>query len=314
MKKHPIINHPIPHISLLGSLYGMTLVASRFSIGQFAPLTFVGLRLTLASLGFVALYLISQGKRKWPKDRLLWRRAGFLGVIGTAIPMASFVSSLQYQSSGITSVLITISPAITVLLAHFFLPDESLTFTKSIGVALAFSGALFLALRGESGLLMIERVNPIGYGLVFLGISCSSISNVYIRRKMRNFAPVDAAAVRMVTAAVAAMPIALLTSDFNFRQVNTQGWAVLLFAAIFGTFFAFMLDFYNTQKFGASTAVMVSYVVPIVGVFGGALLLNEQITVGMLGGMLLILCGLGLIMRRQTSVQHDNKPFIIEEA
>ncbi|MBG7610072.1 MAG: DMT family transporter, partial [Anaerolineae bacterium] len=271
--------------------------------------TFVGLRLTLASLGFIALYLLSRGKRKWPKDGLLWRRASFLGVIGTAIPMASFVSSMQYQSSGITSVLITISPAITVLIAHFALPDERLTLSKSMGIALAFSGALFLALRGESGLLTIGKVNPIGYGLVFLGISCSSVSNVYIRKKMRNFPPMDVAAVRMLTAAIVAMPIALLTSNFNMRQVNAQGWLVLLFAAIIGTFFAFLLDFYNTQRFGASTAVMVSYVVPIVGVLGGALLLDEQITMGMLGGMLLIVLGVGLIVRRQTAGQRDNQQF-----
>ncbi|MBE9524154.1 MAG: DMT family transporter [Chloroflexi bacterium] len=313
MKNNQLINHPIAHITVLGTLFGMSIVASRFSIGQFAPLTFVGLRLTLASLCFVILYLISQGKRKWPKDGLLWRRATFLGVIGTAVPMAAFVSSLQYQSSGITSTLITISPAITVLLAHFFLPDERLTFSKSFGVALAFSGALFLALRGESGLVTIGRVNPIGYGLVFLGISCSSVSNIYIRKKMLDFAAMDVAAVRMLTAALTAMPIALLSSDFNLKQVNAQGWLVLLFAAIVGTFFAFLLDFYNTQRFGASTAVMVSYVVPIVGVLGGAILLDEQITGGMLGGMLLIVLGVGFILRRQTAVQQE-KQIHVEEA
>lgn len=314
MKKNQFINHPVPHITVLGTLFGLTLIASRFGIGQFAALTFVGLRLTLASLGFVALFVIAQGKRKWPTDAVLWRRAAFLGVFGTAVPMASFVSSLQYQSSGITSVLITISPAITVLLAHFNLPDERLTFSRSIGIALAFSGALFLALRGESGLLTIERVNPIGYGLVFLGISCTSVCNIYIRKKMRGFAPMDVAAVRMFTAALVVMPIALLTSDFNLRQVNTTGWMVLLFAAIVGTFFAFLLDFYNTQRFGASTAVMVSYVVPIVGVLGGILLLNEQITSGMLVGMLLIVLGLGLVMRRQAASQQDKIQYSVEEA
>jgi drug/metabolite transporter (DMT)-like permease len=89
---------------------------------------------------------------------------------------------------------------------------------------------------------------------------------------------------------------------------------VLLFAAIVGTFFAFLLDFYNTQRFGASTAVMVSYVVPIVGVLGGALLLNEQITFGMLGGMLLIVLGVGLIMRRKAAGQQEIKQYNVEKA
>ncbi len=124
----------------------------------------------------------------------------------------------------------------------------------------------------------------------------------------------DVAAVRMFTAALVVMPIALLTSDFNLRQVNTTGWMVLLFAAIVGTFFAFLLDFYNTQRFGASTAVMVSYVVPIVGVLGGILLLNEQITSGMMVGMLLIVMGLGLVMRQQAASQQDKIQYSVEEA
>jgi drug/metabolite transporter (DMT)-like permease len=74
-----------------------------------------------------------------------------------------------------------------------------------------------------------------------------------------------------------------------------------------------LLDFYNTQRFGASTAVMVSYVVPIVGVLGGVLLLNEQITSGMLVGMLLIVLGLGLVMRRQAASQQDKIQYSVEE-
>jgi len=307
LEKNLLKNHPAPHILLLGTLFGFSIIISRFSLEQFSPIAFVGLRLILASLGFVVLYVLSQGKRKWPKNELLWRRAAILGVFGTAVPMMAFVSSLQYQSSGITSVLITISPAITVLLAHFALPDEHLTFPKSIGIALAFSGALFLALRGESGLSAIEQANPIGYGLVFLGIACASWSNIYIRKKMGTFAPMDVAAIRMISAAVVMVPVMLLTSNFQFHQVNLGGWAGLMFAAIAGTFFAFLLDFRNIQRFGASTAVMVSYVIPVVGVLGGALLLDEQISLGMLGGMLPIVLGLWLVMRRQTAEQQDIK-------
>jgi len=148
---------------------------------------------------------------------------------------------------------------------------------------------------------------------VFLGITCASLSNIYIRKKMQVFAPIDVAAIRMISAALVMMPLMLLTANFNFHQVSLQGWAVLIFAAIVGTFFAFLLDFRNIQRFGASTAVIVSYVIPIVGVLGGALLLDEQITLGMLGGMLLIVLGLWLIMRRQTAGFQDTKEHRLEK-
>ncbi|MBL6966724.1 MAG: DMT family transporter, partial [Anaerolineales bacterium] len=109
-------NSAAPNIIILGTLFGTTLVASRFSVGQMAPLTYVSLRLSLAGLAFLIIYTFSIGGRKWPKDPTLWRRGIFLGIIGTALPMISFTSSLQYLSSGLVSVLMTTSPAFTVVM------------------------------------------------------------------------------------------------------------------------------------------------------------------------------------------------------
>ena len=151
----------VPYVILLGFLFGSTLIASRFSVGQFQPTTYIGLRMLLASLGHVAFYAVSYRQRVWPKDRRLWRHAALLGIFGTAVPMTSIVTSLQYQSAGLTAVLLTTGPAITVLLAHFFLADESLTWRKSTGIALALGGALLLTLRGESGLPDVSQASPL---------------------------------------------------------------------------------------------------------------------------------------------------------
>jgi drug/metabolite transporter (DMT)-like permease len=57
------------------------------------------------------------------------------------------------------------------------------------------------------------------------------------------------------------------------------------------------LQFYNVQRFGATAAVMVAYVIPVVTTIGGALFLDEQITLGMLAGMALIAVGVWQINR-----------------
>ena len=76
---------------------------------------------------------------------------------------------------------LTAGPAITVMMAHFFLADEALTWRKSIGVALALSGALLLTLRGESGLAGVDQASPIGYGLVFVAMLVSVPVGVHAR-------------------------------------------------------------------------------------------------------------------------------------
>ena len=145
-----------PYILLLSFLYGSTLVISRFSVGQYDPRVYISLRLSLAAVAYAVVYWTStwggRPKRLWPRDRSVLLHAAILGIIGTAIPMTSIVSSLQYQSTGVTSMLLTLNPAITVVLAQIFLADEPMTWRKTAGVIVALVGAAFLLLQGETGL------------------------------------------------------------------------------------------------------------------------------------------------------------------
>jgi drug/metabolite transporter (DMT)-like permease len=294
----------LPYISLLGILFGSTLVVSRFSVAQFQPLTYIGLRLSLAGACHGLIYLLAKG-RHLPKGRYLWRHAAVLGIFATAIPMTALVSSLQFQSSGVTAVLITTGPALTVLMAHFFLPDEMLTWRKGLGVLLALSGAIFLAVRGESGLPDIERANPIGYFLVLGAMVSASASTIYARKTMCDLDTFDVASVRMWVAALAIVPLSLLVVGLDFSRVNGQGYGALLYAAFVGTFVGMMLAFYNIQRFGATASAVTAYIIPIVATLGGVLLLGETITGSMVLGMGLIVSGVAIINQRAPQSQQQ---------
>lgn len=296
-KKAAMSPQALPYVVLLGFLFGSTLVVSRFSVGQFQALTYIGLRLSLAGLCHAAIYTLSKGRR-WPRGRQLWGRSAVLGLFATAIPMTAIVSSLQFQSSGLTSVLITTGPALTVLLAHFLLPDEPLTRRKSLGVLLALSGAILLAIRGESGLPDVERANPLGYMLVLGAMVCASASTIFARRYMCDLDTFDVASVRMWVAALAIMPLSLILAGFDFSQVTGQGYLAVLYAAFVGTFTGLILAFHNIQRFGATASAVAAYIIPIVASLGGVLLLGETITAGMALGMSLIIGGVSLINQR----------------
>jgi drug/metabolite transporter (DMT)-like permease len=261
----------------------------------------------IASLCSLALYTVSK-KRSYPKDRQLWRHASTLGILGTAIPMTAIVSSLQFQSSGITAVLITTSPAITVLMAHFLLPDEPLTRQKSLGVATALAGALLLALLGESGLPNVTRADPIGYILVISAMVFGSAATIYARKYMRTYDTIDVNSVRILSATLVILPLSLVLVGFDLSAVDRQGYMALLYAAIVGTFFGLLLAFYNIQRFGATAAAMTAYIIPIVAAIGGVLLLGEMITIGMLSGMALILAGVAIINRGPRKTGDDISP------
>ena len=50
----------LPFVILLGFFFGSSLIASRFSVGQFEPITFIGLRLTLAGMGYAAIFALAR--------------------------------------------------------------------------------------------------------------------------------------------------------------------------------------------------------------------------------------------------------------
>lgn len=286
----------LPYILLQGFLFGSTLVASRFGVGQFSPLTYIGLRMVLASLCHIAVIYVARHGR-WPRGPGLWRSAALLGIFGTAIPMAAFVSSLQYQSAGLTSVLLTSGSAVTVLMAHFFLPDERLSPLKAAGVSLALAGAVLLIVLGESGLPGVGRANPLGYALVLAAVVSGSSMTIYARKYMRDYDYLDVASVRMFVAALALMPLSLLLVGLDLGNVDAWGYAALVYATLVGTFAGLMLAFYTVKRFGATASAMPLYVIPVVATLGGALLLGERITAGMLACMTLIALGIGLINR-----------------
>lgn len=288
----------LPYVSLLGLLFGSTLVASRFSVGQYAPTAYIGLRLLLASFGHLAVYAFTRNHR-WPTDRRLWKHAIILGVLGTAIPMTGIVTSLQYQSSGVTSLLLTTNPAITVLLAHFMLTDEPLTRRKGFGIALALSGAMMLIILGESGLPDVSGASPLGYGLVLGAMVFASLSAIYVRRFMQDMDGFDIASIRMFAAAAVVMTLELLTGGLDLSAVNGQGYLALGFAALVGTFLGQYMAIYNVQRFGASASAITAYVIPVVAAIGGVLVLGETITPGMIAGMVVIIVGIAVLNERR---------------
>lgn len=62
------------------------------------------------------------------------------------------------------------------------------------------------------------------------------------------------------------------------------------------------MSFYIINNFGATAAALTAYVTPVVATIGGALLLNESITWGIVGGMVLIVGGISFINREPKSL------------
>jgi len=290
-------------IVFLGTLAGTATVSSRFCVGQFDPITYTALRITLAACGYSLFYIFRIGGRCWPRDRQIWKHAAITGILGDAIPVILIVSSLQYLSSGVTATMVTTFPVIAVVMAHFFLPDERLSARKSAGILLALGGAFLIVALGETGLPDVHQVNPVGYLMILGAALISGFATIYVRKNMVQCKPFEVTSLRLLFAALFVIPLALILEPFDLSRVGMVGWGVYLLASSI-LFFGFFLGFFVIQRFGVTVAAMVDYIPPIVASLGGAWLLGEKVTTGMVMGMLLILSGVVIInLKRQTTHQ-----------
>ena len=209
--------------------------------------------------------------------------------------MTAMVSSLQYQSTGVTAMLITLTPAMTVLMAHFFLEDEFLSWRKAIGVIVALCGAALLLVRGETGLAELAQADWRGYAWALSGMIAGAASGIYARRYLRHADAWDVTSIRMFSAAATLSTITYFTVGYEMDNVNLMGYGALLYATLTGTFLAMWLSFYIIKRYSATAAAQTSYAVPVISTTLGAFLLNEQVTSGMLVGMAIIVVGIALI-------------------
>jgi drug/metabolite transporter (DMT)-like permease len=283
-----------PYVLLLSLFFGTSLVSSRFALREITSFTFIGLRMLISTCAFIVVFTFSK-QYHWPTSKRIWKHGFVLGIIGTAVPMTAFITSLNYLSSGVSAIIGTTSPAITVLLASFLLKDEDLTRRKIYGIVLALGGALLLTLLGESGLNTDEAVNPLGYMLVFVANISSSFGVIYARKYVRDLSAFEITSVRAFVAMLVTLPIAYLFIGIDLSALTRVGVTAILYSSLISSFAGFILSLYIINQFGVATSVMTNYMVPIVTAIGGVLLLDERVTVGMVGGMLIIIAGIAII-------------------
>ena len=284
------------YILLIGSMHGITLLASRFSTGQYATSNYLFLRFVIAG-ALYALIMLFRKQERVPLDKKLWMHGIIIGLL-QSYTMHAIILAMLYISSGVNSILMSFGPAATILMAHFFLDGEKLNFNKILGVLLALAGVATIVVSGETGLGEVVDGKFMGYFLCLSGVIISSVNSIYIRKYTQKYRTIHLTAIRNLVILTVTLVEVLFIDGFDVSKVNEQGWLALAFAAVIGTFLAHMLQVMVNKNYGATISAMITFVIPVVANIGGVILFGERITLVSITGMLVIFLGIGLINRK----------------
>jgi drug/metabolite transporter (DMT)-like permease len=201
----------------------------------------------------------------------------------------------QYISSGLAALLQATAPAFGLVIAHFYLPEERLSFVKIlgvmvgvIGVAVVFSSQLEIA--GSKALA----------GCVALLISAVFVaySNVIVKAYCKHLEPTVLAAGQMICGMV---PLLLIGIPLEGNPLKFHWTPIaiiaMLYLAIVGSVIAFVLYYWLMKHMDVTKTLLIALVTPVVAVTLGMIVLKETLEWRTLAGGLMIMSGIALIVR-----------------
>ena len=133
-------------LALLILIWGSSFLLINRSLLSFSPEQVVGYRLLIGSLVMVFIAFL-KGK-SLPGSLLPWLHFSIFAVIGNVLPYILIAKGQLSISSGMAGLLMSIMPLVTLILAHFFIPNDKLNRYKIIGFILGISGVIFIFCHG----------------------------------------------------------------------------------------------------------------------------------------------------------------------
>lgn len=202
----------------------------------------------------------------------------------------------RFTTIAVATISYYMAPVFTIIASAFIL-REKLTIRKSICVAVALLGMVFVSGVLETGISGIKGV------LLSLGAALLYSGDVIINKKIKGVDGTDRTIIQMGAAAIAVLPYWLLTDKLTELVFGFQNIALLLVACIVCTALPYSLYFSAIQVVKAQTAALLSYIDPIVAVLLSALFLRERMSTLTLIGVILVI---GSALISETTKENRN--------
>jgi drug/metabolite transporter (DMT)-like permease len=208
-----------------------------------------------------------------------------LALMQVVVPFLLITFGEEHVASSLTGILIASAPIFTALLGMAGFGAERVSGWSLAGVLLGMAGVAMLFgvdLTGDSQAL-------IG-GLMIVAASFGyAIGAIYLRKRLGSLPPIGLAAASMTTSAVVLTPAAAFFLPARVPPLDSA--ASILALGLLGTGVAFAIFYRLISEVGAAKSSVVAYLAPGFALFYGAALLSEPVTLGALGGLVLILAG-----------------------
>jgi len=282
--------------AFLAILFGANAVAIKISLSGMGSFTNAGLRFTFAAIaitGFARITGVPLAITRKQAGKLL-----VLSLIFT-VQLSCFYAGMAKTTASHGTLIINLLPFVILVLAHFFIPGDSITLKKSAGIGLGFIGIVFLLLDMQA----MGGDLKTGDAIVFCAVLLWGCNAVYSKRIIPEFNAIQIVLYPMLFG----IPVFLLCGYFwddpMVTRINPGVVQALCYQSFVSAAFGFIA--WNTliKRYGVTAVHSFVFIMPVSGVFFGVLILGEPMSLHLLVSIVFIVTGILVVnMKRKTKV------------
>lgn len=274
----------------LAAMWSVSYLFNKISLTELPVLSIVAGRVGFAVIVLVpAVYLSGQ---RLPGRIRPWLAFFGMALLNNIAPFTLIAAGQQYVDSGLTAILIGMTPLFGVVFAHFLTSEERMTPRRSLGVMVGFAGLVVLV--GPVALAGLGD-QVFGQALIVGAALSYSLAAIAGRRWLTGIKPIVASTGQLLCASAVLVPAAAIVDRPWQFDPSGSVWAAVLGSAFLCTVVAYLVYFQLLATAGATNLLLVTLLVPVGAVIAGALAVDEPLTLPMLAGMVLIGLGLAII-------------------
>lgn len=276
-------------VLLLAFLWGGNSVSIKIGLQDIPPLALAGLRFLL---GLSAISL-------WSLSRRIQIRPNKGELIPLLILSAIFLSQIitlnvgtHFTIASRSSLLISTYTFFTALFAHFLIPGDRLSATKTIGILIAFSGVL---LTFVENLQLGSNEYLIGDIIVLTSGCLLGLRTVVTKRLLQSIHPYRLLIWEIVFSIPCFFGLSFLLESGISYKFSTPGFVAILYQGLVVAGFCFVAWTSVLEKYSASKLIVLFFSTPLFGVLLSHLLLGDKINLNLIAGAILVAFGIYLV-------------------
>jgi drug/metabolite transporter (DMT)-like permease len=213
-----------------------------------------------------------------------------IGVVGQVVAQLFVTWGTQRSLASNGAVLMLTLPVATAVIAYLVL-RERMTTVRWLSFVLAIAGVLVTSLRDLRGFDLAGRGTFFGNVLIFVGVLGSAFYNVYSKKLLERFGPLEVLLYSYYAVCAFLLPITLALEPEGFRHLATlslRAWFGLGALAVLQYFLSMVVFLTVLARLDATQAALSNYMIPVFGVVL-AWAFGESLTPLMLAGGVLVL-------------------------